>query len=118
MSESTLSVLSQPGREDANPLHVLLAFYDYPAEHRGIRTTNPIESTFATARLRTKRSRNCGSRATTLAIVFKVLRSVQKRWKRIRGFRRRDWSSTASSFATDSKSLISKTAPARCLYTR
>ena len=66
----------------------LLAFYDYPAEHWvHIRTTNPIESTFATVRLRTKRSRNCGSRETTLAMVFKLLQSAQKRWKRIKGFR-------------------------------
>ena len=63
----------------------LLAFYDYPAEHWvHIRTTNPIESTFATVRLRTKRSRNCGSRATTLAMVFKLLQSAQKRWRRIK----------------------------------
>jgi transposase-like protein len=67
----------------------LLAFYDFPAEHWvPIRTTNPIESTFATVRLRTKRSRNCGSRATTLAMVFKLLQSAQKRWKRIKGFRK------------------------------
>jgi transposase-like protein len=67
----------------------LLAFYDYPAEHWvHIRTTNPIESTFATVRLRTKRSRNCGSRETTLAMVFKLLQSAQKRWKRIKGFRK------------------------------
>ena len=65
----------------------LLAFYDYPAEHWvHIRTTHPIESTFATGRLRTKRSRNCGSRDTTLAMVFKLLQSAQKRWKRIKGF--------------------------------
>ncbi len=65
----------------------LLAFYDYPAEHWvHIRTTNPIESTFATVRLRTRRSRNCGSRETTLAMVFKLLQSAQKRWKRIKGF--------------------------------
>ena len=65
----------------------LLAFYDYPAEHWvHIRTTNPIESTFATGRLRGKRSRNCGSRATTLAMVFKLLQSAEKRWKRIKGF--------------------------------
>lgn len=65
----------------------LLAFYDYPSEHWvHIRTTNPIESTFATVRLRSKRSRNCGSRATTLAMVFKLLQSAQKRWKRIKGF--------------------------------
>jgi putative transposase len=67
----------------------LLAFYDYPAEHWvHIRTSNPIESTFATVRLRTKRSRNCGSRDTTLAMVFKLLQSAQKRWKRIKGFRK------------------------------
>jgi putative transposase len=67
----------------------LLAFYDYPAEHWvHIRTTNPIESTFATVRLRTTRSRNCGSRNTTLAMVFKLLQSAQKRWKRIKGFRK------------------------------
>ena len=67
----------------------LLAFYDYPAEHWvHIRTTNPIESTFSTVRLRTKRSRNCASRDTTLAMVFKLLQSAQKRWKRIKGFRK------------------------------
>lgn|GEM_PF-1690404 len=53
-----------------------------------LRTTNPIESTFATVRLRTKRSRNCGPRETTLAMVFKLLQSTQRRWKRIEGFRR------------------------------
>ncbi|NEV63495.1 IS256 family transposase [Thiorhodococcus minor] len=68
---------------------VRLTFYDYPAEHWvHIRTTNPIESTFATVRLRTKRSRNCGSRETTLTMVFKLLESAQKRWKRIKGFRK------------------------------
>jgi transposase-like protein len=67
----------------------LLAFYDFPAEHWvHIRTTNPIESTFATVRLRTNRSRNCGSRDTTLAMVFKLLQSAQRRWKRIKGFRK------------------------------
>ena len=64
-----------------------LAFYDYSAEHWvPIRTTNPIESTFATVRLRSKQSRSCGSRTTTLAMVFKLLQSAQKRWKRIKGF--------------------------------
>ena len=73
----------------AKDREALLAFYDYPAEHWvHIRTTNPIESTFATVRLRTKRSRNCGSRETTLAMVFKLLQSAQKRWKRIKGFRK------------------------------
>ncbi|MGM0632161.1 MAG: IS256 family transposase [Pseudomonadota bacterium] len=66
----------------------LLAFYDYPAAHWiHLRTTNPIESTFATVRLRTKKSRGCGSRATTLAMVFKLLQTAQKRWKRIKGFK-------------------------------
>lgn len=66
----------------------LLAFYDFPAEHWvHLRTTNPIESTFATVRLRTKKSRGCGSRDTTLAMVFKLLQTAQKRWKRIKGFK-------------------------------
>ena len=65
----------------------LLAFYDFPAEHWvHIRTTNPIESTISTVRLRTKRARNCGSRETTLAMVYKLLETAQKRWQRIRGF--------------------------------
>ena len=65
----------------------LLAFYNFPAEHwLHIRTTNPIESVFATVRLRTKKSRNCGSRDSTLAMVFKLMESAQKRWIKIRGF--------------------------------
>ncbi len=65
----------------------LLAFYNFPAEHWiHIRTTNPIESTFATVRLRTKKARNCGSRDTTLAMVYKLMESAQKRWKKIKGF--------------------------------
>lgn len=65
----------------------LLAFYDFPAEHWvHIRTTNPIESTFATVRLRSKRSKNCGSRETTLAMVFKLLESAEKRWRKFKGF--------------------------------
>lgn len=65
----------------------LLAFYDFPAEHWiHIRTTNPIESTFATVRLRTKKTRNCGSRDTTLAMVYKLMESAQNRWKKIKGF--------------------------------
>ncbi|QBR82941.1 IS256 family transposase [Legionella israelensis] len=66
----------------------LLAFYDFPAEHwMHIRTTNPIESAFATVRLRTKKSKNCGSRETTLSMVFKLLESAEKRWRKIKGFR-------------------------------
>ena len=64
----------------------LLAFYDFPAEHwQHIRTTNPIESTFATVRLRTVKTRNCVSRASILAMVFKLGESAQKRWNRLRG---------------------------------
>jgi len=66
-----------------------LAFYDFPAEHwHHIRTTNPIESTFATVRLRTAKTRGCVSRATILAMVFKLGQSAAKRWQRIRGYRR------------------------------
>ena len=65
----------------------LLAFYNFPAEHWiHIRTTNPIESTFATVRLRSKRSKNCGSRETTLTMVFKLLESAEKRWRKFKGF--------------------------------
>jgi putative transposase len=66
----------------------LLAFYNFPAEHWvHIRTTNPIESTFATVRLRSKRSKNCGSRDTTLAMIYKLMESAQKKWRKIQGFR-------------------------------
>ena len=65
----------------------MLAFYDFPAEHWGhIRTTNPIESVFATVRLRTNKTKNCGSRTTTLAMAFKLMQSAQKRWHRLRGY--------------------------------
>ena len=65
----------------------LLAFYDFPAEHwQHIRTTNPIESTFATVRLRTKRTKGCGSRTATLTMVFKLMQSAEKRWRRLNGF--------------------------------
>jgi len=62
-----------------------LAFYDFPAEHWGhLRTTNPIESTFATVRLRTNKTRGCLSRTTMLAMVFKLWQSAAKRWHRLR----------------------------------
>lgn len=67
----------------------LLAFYDFPAEHWGhLRTTNPIESTFATVRLRTVKTRNCLSRKTLLSMVFKLCQSAQQRWLRLRGIER------------------------------
>ena len=64
----------------------LLTFYDFPAMHwQHIRTTNPIESTFATVRLRTAKTRNCVSRTIILTMVFKLGESAQKRWNRLRG---------------------------------
>jgi len=65
----------------------MLAFYDYPAKHwRHIRTSNPIESTFATVRLRTNKTRNCVSRNTIFAMVFKLVQTAEDRWHRLRGF--------------------------------
>lgn len=65
----------------------LLTFYDFPAEHwKSLRTTNPIESTFATVRHRTKRARGCFSRKTILTMVFKICQSAQERWIRLNGF--------------------------------
>ncbi|MFE4335632.1 IS256 family transposase [Streptomyces sp. NPDC056831] len=62
----------------------LLAFFDFPAEHWiHLRTTNPIESTFATVRLRTKVTRGAGSRAAGLAMVFKLIESAQARWRAV-----------------------------------
>jgi putative transposase len=65
---------------------VLLAFYDFPAEHwKHLRTTNPIESTFATVRHRTIRSKGCLSNKTALAMVFKLIEGAQKSWRRLDG---------------------------------
>ncbi len=64
----------------------LLAFYDFPAEHwTHIRTTNPIESTFATVRLRTYRTKGCGSRTASLTMVFKLAQSAERHWRRLNG---------------------------------
>ena len=64
----------------------LLAFYDYPAEHWiHLRTTNPIESTFATVRHRTKITRGPGSRAAGLAMAFKLIEAAQDRWRAVNG---------------------------------
>ena len=63
----------------------LLAFYDFPAEHWGhLRTTNPIESTFATIRLRHRTTKGSGTRRTSLAMLFKLAQSASKRWRRLR----------------------------------
>jgi transposase-like protein len=64
----------------------LLTFYDFPAEHwTHLRTTNPIESTFATVRLRTTKTRGCVSRAGILAMVFKLTKSAEQRWRKLKG---------------------------------
>ncbi|MBL4873876.1 MAG: IS256 family transposase [Rhodobacteraceae bacterium] len=64
----------------------LLAFYDFPAEHwKHIRTTNPIESTFATVRHRTRRTKGCLKRNTAKVMVFKLIKEAEKRWLRLRG---------------------------------
>jgi putative transposase len=66
----------------------MLAFYDFPATHwQHIRTSNPIESTFATVRLRTAKTRGCVSRQTILAMVYKLGQSAQKKWRKLRGFK-------------------------------
>lgn len=67
-----------------------MAFYDLPAEHWiHLRTTNPIESTFATVWLRTKITRGAGSRTAALAMVFKLIESVQARWRTVNAPHRR-----------------------------
>ena len=67
----------------------LLAFYDFPAEHwLHIRTTNPIESSFATIRHRTTRTKNCVSRNTLRGLVFQLALTAEKSWRKIQGFKR------------------------------
>jgi transposase-like protein len=64
----------------------LFTFYDFPAMHwQHIRTTNPIESTFATVRHRTNQTKGCGSRKATLSMVFQLAREAEKYWKKLRG---------------------------------
>lgn len=64
----------------------LLTFYDFPAEHwKHIRTSNPIESTFATVRHRTRRTKGCLSRKTGLAMAFRLMISAQKKWRKLDG---------------------------------
>ena len=65
---------------------VLMTFYDFPAEHwKPLRTTNPIESTFATIRLQHRRTKGSGTRRASLAMMFKLAQSAQKRWRRLNG---------------------------------
>ena len=66
----------------------LLTFYDFPAAHwQSIRTTNPIESTFAMVRLRTARTRGWVSRTTLLTMVYKLGLCAEQNWRRLRGFK-------------------------------
>ena len=65
---------------------VLFTFYEFPAEHwLHLRTSNPIESTFATVRHRTRRTKGCGSRLATLTMVFKLAMEAQRRWRKLNG---------------------------------
>lgn len=64
----------------------LLTFFDFPAVHwKHIRTTNPIESTFATVRHRTNRTKDCLKRNTAMVMVFKLIKEAEKRWLKLRG---------------------------------
>ena len=64
-----------------------MAFFDFQAKHwQSLRTTNPVESTFATIRHRTKRSRGCLTRDGMLHMMFKLGQCAQKNWRRLRGF--------------------------------
>ena len=65
---------------------MLLTFYDFPAKHgKHVRTSNPIESTFATVRLRTVKTRGCLSRQTALTMVFKLILSAKAKWRKLDG---------------------------------
>ena len=65
----------------------LFTFYDYPADHWAhIRTTNPIESAFASVRHRTRQTKGCGSRLATLTMVYKLVKAAEEGWRRLRGY--------------------------------
>ena len=67
----------------------LLAYYAFPAEHwKHLRTTNPIESTFGTVRQRHRRTKGSGSRAASLAMVFKLAQQAEKHWRKLDGAER------------------------------
>ena len=64
----------------------LTAYYAFPAEHwRHLRTTNPIESSFATVKLRTRVTKGAGSKAAALGMAFKLLKTAEERWRRFNG---------------------------------
>ena len=65
----------------------MFTFYDFPAAHwLHLRTTNPIESTFATVRHRQRQTKGCGSRQATLMMVYKLARSAEKKWRKLNGY--------------------------------
>ncbi len=67
-------------------LNAMLAFFDFPAEHwQHLRTTNPIESVFATVRHRTVRTKGCLSHRTALVMVFKLVMAATRTWRRLKG---------------------------------
>ena len=83
MADSKSPAASACLEKDREPL---LAFYDFPAEHwLHLRTTNPIESTFATVRLRTDKTKGSGSRLACLTMVFKLALTAQKKWRALNG---------------------------------
>jgi transposase-like protein len=85
-SKPTASSTRRPPACLTKDRDALFAFYDFPAEHwKHLRTTNPIESTFATVRHRTIRSRGCLSNKTALAMIFKLAQAAEKSWHRLRG---------------------------------
>ena len=78
--------MAQGGGQDQRRPEGLLTFYDFPAEHwLHLKTSNPIESTFSTVRLRTKVTKGPGCRAAGLAMAFKLLESAQDRWRAVNG---------------------------------
>ena len=83
-SPSGLACTPKAAAKITDDMDELLAFYDYPAEHWvHLRTTNPIESTFATVRHRTEVTKGPGSRAAGLAMAFKLIESAQGRWRAV-----------------------------------
>ena len=90
----------------------LLAFYDFPAEHwKHLRSTNPIESTFATVRHRTIRSKGCLSNKTALAMVFKLIEAAQKSWRCLDGHIQLPKLITGVKFADGIEVVARSTAP-------
>jgi transposase-like protein len=76
--------MAEGGRKITDEFEVLLAFYEHPAEHKvHLRTTNPIESTFVTVRLRQRVTKVPGSRAAGVAMAFKLIEAVQHRWRAV-----------------------------------